>query len=262
LPSASQRAASVIVEPVHEAAEQVVPTGYLRHAPAPSQTPSRPQLAAPSSGHCSRGSVATSAATQAPTLPCAAQVMHVPSHAEPQQTPSTQKPLAHSPAAAQGEPSTSPGRTSGFPTGTSAPGASPVPIGASRLRPASPFSFSPSGRPHAAPTRLSPASKQAKATRARISTTTDDKARKLYHRASPQWYLGSVSTVTWLRGLAMLVSALVSAAVAGCGPSPQRLHCLDYCEQNNNACIAQATTGPALQQCSGWTSSCVAACPP
>lgn len=51
LPSASQRAASVIVDPVHEAGAHVVPTGYLRHAPAPSQTPSRPQLAMPSSGH-------------------------------------------------------------------------------------------------------------------------------------------------------------------------------------------------------------------
>jgi hypothetical protein len=50
--------------------------------------------------------------------------------------------------------------------------------------------------------------------------------------------------------------------VGACGPSPQRLHCLDTCEQNNGACIAQASTGPALQECTAWTSSCVAACPP
>jgi hypothetical protein len=59
-----------------------------------------------------------------------------------------------------------------------------------------------------------------------------------------------------------LVSALLLLALAGCGPSAQRLHCLDYCEQNNDSCLAQAMTGPAIQQCSAWTSSCVAACPP
>jgi hypothetical protein len=48
----------------------------------------------------------------------------------------------------------------------------------------------------------------------------------------------------------------------GCGPSPQRLQCLDYCERNNDSCLAQATSGPAIQQCSAWTSSCVAQCPP
>jgi hypothetical protein len=63
-------------------------------------------------------------------------------------------------------------------------------------------------------------------------------------------------------GLPILWLALLLATGVGCGPSPQRLHCLDYCEQNNNACIAQATTGPALEQCTGWTSGCVAACPP
>jgi hypothetical protein len=65
--------------------------------------------------------------------------------------------------------------------------------------------------------------------------------------------------------VAFVVRSLVvtaGSALIGCGPSPQRLHCLDYCEQNNNACVAQASTGPALQGCSGWTSSCVAACPP
>jgi hypothetical protein len=179
LPSASQRAARVIVEPAHEAAAQVVPTGYLRQAPAPSHTPSRPQLDAPSSGHWSRGSVATSAGAHVPTLPWAAHVMHVPSHAEPQQTPSTQKPLAHSAPAVHGDPATSAGRRSGLPTGTSPPGASPVPIGASTLSPASPFSFNASGRPHPTPARVSPTSRQAKTTRTRISNTVD-KARKLY----------------------------------------------------------------------------------
>jgi hypothetical protein len=51
VPFASQREASVIVEPVHDAWAHIVPWAYLRHAPAPSQTPSRPHVATPSSGH-------------------------------------------------------------------------------------------------------------------------------------------------------------------------------------------------------------------
>jgi hypothetical protein len=64
-----------------------------------------------------------------------------------------------------------------------------------------------------------------------------------------------------VRVLAIFVATL-GLALTGCGPSPERLHCLDYCEQNNNMCVAQASTGPALQECTAWTSGCVAACPP
>jgi hypothetical protein len=71
-----------------------------------------------------------------------------------------------------------------------------------------------------------------------------------------------VSTEPARRLLSLVWIVAVVATVAACGPSPQHRHCLDYCEQNNNTCIAQATTGPALQECSAWTSSCVAACPP
>jgi hypothetical protein len=61
---------------------------------------------------------------------------------------------------------------------------------------------------------------------------------------------------------ALLAILVAFGGALGCGPSPQRLHCLDYCESNNSACVAQASTGPALQDCSGWTSQCVAQCPP
>jgi hypothetical protein len=60
----------------------------------------------------------------------------------------------------------------------------------------------------------------------------------------------------------LVVAALALAGALGCGPSAQRLACLDFCESNNSACIAQASTGPALQSCSSWTSQCVAQCPP
>jgi hypothetical protein len=75
---------------------------------------------------------------------------------------------------------------------------------------------------------------------------------------------GPVSTdpAPGLRLLVRIVAVAALANAASCGPSAQRRHCVDYCEQNNNTCIAQATTGPALQECSAWTSSCVAACPP
>ena len=65
--------------------------------------------------------------------------------------------------------------------------------------------------------------------------------------------------------LSLFVSALALAsalALPACGPSPQRLQCLDFCERNNDTCLAQATSGPAIQNCSTWTTDCVARCPP
>jgi hypothetical protein len=99
-----------MVAPEQEGGLQMAPCGYRRHAPAPSQAPSPPQLSLPWSGHCSRGSVPTSAGRQAPTLPCDAQDMQVAVQAALQQTPSAQKPLRHSTAALQGVPSSSPAR--------------------------------------------------------------------------------------------------------------------------------------------------------
>jgi hypothetical protein len=128
VPLASQRDARVIVEPVHDASAQVTPCAYLRQAPAPSQTPSRPHVATVSSGHWSRGSVPPSAGMHVPRLPTAAQVMHVPAHSELQHTPSVQNPLAHAVPAVHCAPATSPvsGRSveeSTVPVGTS--GAAP-----------------------------------------------------------------------------------------------------------------------------------------
>ena len=51
VPVPLQVRAGVAVDPVQVAATQVVPATYSRHAPAPLQVPSLPQLAAPASVH-------------------------------------------------------------------------------------------------------------------------------------------------------------------------------------------------------------------
>lgn len=56
------------------AVAQVTPAGYSWQAPAPSQTPSVLQLAAPMSVHSLRGSLPGSARTQEPRLSEAEQV--------------------------------------------------------------------------------------------------------------------------------------------------------------------------------------------
>ena len=86
----------------HFSGAHVVPVGYLRQPPAPSQVPLVPQEAAFRSTHIARGS-ATPAAIgwQVPGAEASAQLRQAPWQASAQQTPSTQKPLAHSPAPAQ-----------------------------------------------------------------------------------------------------------------------------------------------------------------
>jgi hypothetical protein len=97
-PSAAQREAAVSVDPTQVAGLQIVPTEYLRHWPAPSQVPSRPQLAGVSSGQSLRGSVPTSAGKQTPRLPETLHDWQLPSHRAAQQTLSVQKPLSHWPS--------------------------------------------------------------------------------------------------------------------------------------------------------------------
>ncbi len=95
-PLPSQREARFMLDPLQVGGRQVTPDGYLRQAPAPSQTPSVPQLASPWSGHLSRGSVPISAGMQWPTLPLTPHDRQGPVHASLQQTPSTQKALRQS----------------------------------------------------------------------------------------------------------------------------------------------------------------------
>jgi hypothetical protein len=86
----------------HCSGAQIVPGAYLRQPPAPSHFLSVPQEAAPWSMHIFRGSSAPATTLlQWPGADMSAQLLHGPVQASWQQTPSTQNPLTHSPAAPQ-----------------------------------------------------------------------------------------------------------------------------------------------------------------
>jgi hypothetical protein len=68
-PAPSQRAAWLTLDPEQDCARQIVPAAYSAQAPVPSQAPLRPQLAMPSSGQSSRGSLPTGMFVHVPTLP-------------------------------------------------------------------------------------------------------------------------------------------------------------------------------------------------
>jgi hypothetical protein len=125
VPVPSHRNADVSRLLVHAISLQIVPAGYLSQAPVPSHMPVEPQVEEASTGHSSRGSVPSCAVTQLPTVPWPTQVKQTPVQAALQQTPSEQKPLAHSPAVAHALPSGLPGASipasPGRSTGVSAP---------------------------------------------------------------------------------------------------------------------------------------------
>ena len=84
-------------------AAQTVPGRYLRQPPAPSHLLSVPQVAAVWSVQICRGSLPPAATdVQRPIAEGSAQLRQAPWQASAQQTPSTQKLLAHSLAAAHG----------------------------------------------------------------------------------------------------------------------------------------------------------------
>jgi hypothetical protein len=97
-PAPLQVDAVFTVEFAQPAGTQTVPAANLRHAPAPSQKPSSPQVEAADAEHSVRGFVPGSANLHVPRLSVAAQVWQVPPQALLQQTPSMQKPLVQSPA--------------------------------------------------------------------------------------------------------------------------------------------------------------------
>jgi hypothetical protein len=76
----------------------------LRHAPLPSQKPSRPQVEDAAMVHWFSGSVPAAAAAQVPSDAVIAHDRQVPVQAVEQQTPCAQKPELHSLPAAQVEP--------------------------------------------------------------------------------------------------------------------------------------------------------------
>jgi hypothetical protein len=84
------------VEPLQMALPQLVPTAAFAHWPLPSQVPVSPQVPLAAQRPC--GSIALSATlVQVPALPETLQAWQVGQLAPPQQTPSTQLPLPHSP---------------------------------------------------------------------------------------------------------------------------------------------------------------------
>ena len=100
LPAPSQLPTGVDVDPLHDAAPQIVPAAIGRQAPFPSQVPLNPQGGAGAQPPC--GSIAPAATgLQAPALPVTLHDVHDAQLADEQQTPSTQLPLSHSDPAAQ-----------------------------------------------------------------------------------------------------------------------------------------------------------------
>jgi hypothetical protein len=91
-----QRPATVPTPAVQLSAPHIVPEGYFRQAPLPSQVPSPPQLIAPSSVHCMSGSWLAGTLVQVPALDDSAHDLQVPEQAVAQQTPWAQKPELHS----------------------------------------------------------------------------------------------------------------------------------------------------------------------
>jgi hypothetical protein len=80
------------------AARHTEPARHFRQPPLPSQKPSLPQLETSAALQRPSGSAAPSGSGEhVPGEPASAQLAHTPSHAELQQTPSTQKPDRHSP---------------------------------------------------------------------------------------------------------------------------------------------------------------------
>jgi hypothetical protein len=94
--------AAVAVPLLQLPAAQIEPVAYLRHAPLPSQRPSVPQVACPWSLHVLLGSGSPAGvARHLPAWPLSLQEKQLAVQALSQQTPSAQKPVAHSPAIEQ-----------------------------------------------------------------------------------------------------------------------------------------------------------------
>jgi len=101
VPVPLQVRAGVKVVPLQADATHVVPVAYRRHAPLPSQAPSVPQVDAPWSLHWLNGSAPAATDAQVPTVPVRLHDRQMPAQAVAQQTPCSQKPELHSPAAPQ-----------------------------------------------------------------------------------------------------------------------------------------------------------------
>lgn len=102
-PAPSQTLVPVTASPSQVPGTHTVPAWYVRHFPAPSQVPSRAQVAARAAGHwlATRGFLPEGISAHLPRDVGNPQDWQTPSQAESQQTPSAQFPLEHSPAQVQ-----------------------------------------------------------------------------------------------------------------------------------------------------------------
>jgi len=94
-PLPSQVLAARSVPPEQLPGAHSLPTAYFRHAPAPSQVPSRPQLAVASWGQSPRGSSPAGTGLQVPSSPDRSHAWQGPGQAVAQQYPSLQILEAH-----------------------------------------------------------------------------------------------------------------------------------------------------------------------
>ncbi|WP_248354746.1 hypothetical protein [Anaeromyxobacter oryzae] len=105
VPVPSQVAAGVTVPPLQEPGAHTVEAGQSAQLPVPSQTPALPQVDGADAAQSFLGSLPATLDVQVPRAPPASHRVQVPVQAVLQQTPSTQKPLAQAPGAAQASPS-------------------------------------------------------------------------------------------------------------------------------------------------------------
>jgi len=96
LPAPSQKRGATVESPLHTRGAHGVVFDYIRHAPWPSQEPSRPQLERGCAWHSSSGSVPAGMGRHSPRAPGSAHDRHAAPQALEQHTPFSQKPLAHS----------------------------------------------------------------------------------------------------------------------------------------------------------------------
>jgi hypothetical protein len=62
------------------------------------------------------------------------------------------------------------------------------------------------------------------------------------------------------RAVLLLLSAC-GAYAAPSGPSPQRIACFQGCARGKDACLVEATSSGAIQQCDLRSEACGAGCP-
>jgi hypothetical protein len=98
-PTESQTSTLSTDAPSHTPGLQTEPGAYLRHAPAPLQVPSSPQVEISAFGHMpgARGAAPFATKVHVPGADWVLHALHVSPQAVLQQTPSTQNPLTQSP---------------------------------------------------------------------------------------------------------------------------------------------------------------------